>query len=320
MNNHPTTTSRFCLRLLAVVAAWCWSGQTARAAAEVLVLKSYAAEPYDQAVAGFLAHWPKCGATQTVRQCTLADVTKNGNPAPAAAQAQAVVSVGTEATAWAVWHTTGPVIFCMVANPHQKVLAGLSGPELARVRGVSLNVPVHNQFATLHDILPKAKRIGVVFDPQQSAGAVAEASAAATRLGCTVVSRPVTNEAALPEALVGLDGRVDAVWAPVDATVYNPRSAQFVLRQMLQRQVPVVGFSENLVKAGALFAPCVNYQDIGRQTAELLAAVLRTGAPAGGTVQPPQRFNVVVNAHVSRLLNRPIKSTAAQPVSFINED
>ena len=318
MNRHLTTTLRCYRRLLAVVAALCCASLPARAASEVLVLKSHAATPYDQAIEGFLAHWSKSGATLTVRQCTLADVAANNNAA--AISAQAVVSVGTEATAWAVWHTTGPVIFCMVANPQQKVLAGLSGADLKRVRGVSLNVPVQNQFATLHEILPKARRIGVVFDPQQSAAAVTEAGIAARGFGCELVSRSVSNEAALTEALAGLAGRVDVVWASVDATVYNPRSAQFVLRQMLQQQVPVIGFSENLVKAGALFAPCVNYQDIGRQTAELLASVLRTGAPVGGTVQAPQHYNVVVNAHVSRLLNRPVKATKAQPVSFINED
>src|SRR5213593_1305414 len=214
----------------------------------LLVLQSRESSQYKEAVDGFMDEWKTEPATWEVQRRMLTD---GGVPdAPSAV----VVAVGTEAAQWAVQHTTGTVVFCMVANARQNLLAPLSTSDRGRVAGVTLNVPAKTQFEALHELLPDAKRVGVLFDPRKSAATIEEARAAAAALGLEVVTREVAGEAALPEATVWIARRIDVLWTTVDSTVFNSRSAQFVLTEMLKRKIPVMGFSENMVKAGALLA------------------------------------------------------------------
>jgi ABC-type uncharacterized transport system substrate-binding protein len=239
----------------------------------------------------------------------------NFKPAPVA-----VVAVGTEAARWALEHTTGPVVFSMVANARQNLLASLGENDRRRAWGVSLNVPVKIQFQEIRELMPGVRRIGVIYDPKKSPLAIEEAESAAADLAIDLVTRQVDGEASLPEATAWISPRIDVLWAPIDATVFTARNAQFVLMQMLQRKVPVFGFSGNMVKAGALAAPRVDYTAVGRQTAELLASVLDGTSPPGGTVQPPKVHDIVINQRISRLIGKPIASSPTVRVSFINEE
>ncbi len=258
----------------------------------LLLLQSRDTPQYRQAADGFSQAWKTYGLDRDLDCRTLPDA-GNANPT-------VVVAVGTEAAQWAIQHTTGTVVFCMAANARQNLLAPLSESDRRRVTGVTMLLPVRAQFEQIRSLLPDAKRIGVLYDPRYSSLAVEEARVAASELGLTLVPVEVRHEAELPAATRAMAGCVDVLWATVDGTVYNSRSAQFVLAEMLKRKIPVMGFSENMVKAGALLAPAVDYTDIGRQTARLLRAVVSSGQCP--PPQPPQSFTVAVNAHVWKLL------------------
>jgi len=293
----------------------------ASAGEEILVLKSRDLPQFEQAVAGFLQAWKQLAPDSSVQQRTLSASARESDllPGPGSKQV-AVVAVGTEAARWAVAHTELPVVFCMVLNARENLLTGLSDAASKRVAGVTLNVPLKTQFGALHEVLPKARRIGVIFDPKNSAAIVQEAAEAAQSLGLELVTREVASESELSAATAWIGRRIDVLWAPMDPTVFNSRSVQFVLLQMTQHRVPVVGFSENMVKAGALVAPRVDYQAVGQQTAALLQTVLKTGKPPAPAVQPPQLFDLVVNGRVNRMVGKPLVASARPAVNFINED
>lgn len=298
------------------------AGMTARAEDVIVVLKSRELAPYNEAVVGFTAQWNVTGSGSVIQTHTLTDSVENlaGSLTGGNSQLRAVVAVGTEAAKWAIKHTNVPVVFCMVANAEQNLFAELDVSEAARLTGVSLDIPVETQLKQLATFLPNVKRLGVLYDPQKSEAAVKEAAVAAAQLGLQFVPQPVVDERAVSDAVQALASRVDAVWAPVDSTVYNSRSAQFVLTRMLQKKIPVLGFSENMVKAGALLGPRVDYASVGKQTAELLQIVLRSESTRGANVQSPRDFQMVVNARVLKLVNKPIPPAALQQASFVNED
>lgn len=283
----------------------------------VLLLKSRELAPYEEAARGFLQQWKSLGSAGPIVQRTLdgANPPAAGNPPPAA-----VVAIGTEAALWAIKNTPVPVVFCMVANARQNVLEGLRPADVGRVAGVSLNVPPQAQFAALREVLPRVRRVGVLFDPQKSAIAVRDATAAAAAMNIELVLKEVPTESALPEAAAWIASRVDALWAPVDATVFNSQSAPFVLQQMLRNHIPVVGFSENLVKAGALLAPRVSFESAGRQTASLLQKMLARATAAASTLEPPGQFELVANSRVNKLLNSPITAAGHQRIRFLDEN
>lgn len=309
------------MRTLALIAllgsALCCKGLGAEDT--VLVLKSRDVPQYNEAVAGFTAQWSATGASPALRVHTLTDSGDdlagsftNGN-----ARVRAVVAVGTEAAKWAIKHTNVPVTFCMVANAQRNVISSLSATDAARVAGVALDVPAAAQLREVMALLPAVRRIGVLYDPRNSAVAVGEMKQAVEEAGLQFITQPVTKESEVPEATRLIASRIDVLWAPVDGTVFNSHSAQFVLAQMVERRVPVAGFSENMVKAGALLAPRVNYAMIGRQAAEVLAALLR-GEPA--TLHAPRDFQTVVNGRVLKLVGRSIPPAASDRVVTINDE
>jgi ABC-type uncharacterized transport system substrate-binding protein len=294
------------LRRLAALFLVAGLGANALAGNDLLLLQSRDTPPYRQAADGFVEAWKTYGPDWNVHHRTLPDT--------ATTNVALVVAVGTEAAQWAIQHTTGTVVFCMAANARQNLLAPLSESDQKRVSGVSLLVPVRTQFERIKALLPDAKRIGVLYDPRHSSQQLVEARAAANELGLTLMPVEVHNEAELPAATRSLAGRIDLLWATVDATVYNSRSAQFVLAEMLKRKVPVMGFSENMAKAGAMFAVAVDYADLGRQTARLLHAIVTAGQRP--PLQPPQHFTVAINAHVWKSLRGalPVFSSEVKPV------
>ena len=293
-----------------------------RAGDTILLLKSRDSPQYNEAVNGFIQEWTAHGTVAAIQTRLLADWANDmaREPVDTSARPLAIVAVGTDATRWAITNATVPVVFCMVANAQQSVMADLITTDEARVHGVSLDISAQTQLRRMLGVLPKVKRVGVLYDPKKSAAVVREMKQAAAELGLEVVNQEVDNQSSLSEATALIAPRIDLLWAPVDSTVFNSRSAQFVLTQMLQRKVPVMGFSENMVKAGALLAPRVNYEAVGKQTAELLQAVLNGRSAPETAIQSPRTFDLVVNRRVFNLMGKPIPQSAIQTVSFINED
>ena len=293
-----------------------------RAGDTILLLKSRDLAQYNAAAKGFREAWKTSPSSLEVRELNL-----NGPPgdpntlrAPPTERPLAIITIGTEATYWAITNSTAPVVFCMVANAQQSVMADLNSRDKPRVHGVSLDIPARTQLRRMLGVLPNVKRVGVLNDPKKSAVAVGEMKRAAAELGLEVVSQEVDDQSSLPEAIALIVSRIDLLWAPVDSTVFNSRNAQFVLTQMLEHKVPVMGFSENMVKAGALLAPRVSYEEIGRQTAALLQTSLHPDGQQHERIEPPRNFQIVVNGRVLELLGNPISPAAIQQVSVINNE
>ncbi|MCX7825159.1 MAG: hypothetical protein N2689_06335, partial [Verrucomicrobiae bacterium] len=312
-NHHRVVCS-----LLTCATVWLGTLATGDGAEKLLLIKSRDLPQYTQAAQGVLTRWKSLGQPHVVTEHLLADIT--AAPAALKPPPAAIVAVGSEAACWAIERTDRPVVFCMVANAHQNVLPRVRVSRPARVAGVSLDLPVRTQFEAVRAVLPNVRRVGVLFDPTKSAEAVNAAKNAAASLGLELVVRPVRDASALPDATAWIASRIDLLWAPVDSTVYESRNAQFVLSHMLHCKVPVFGFSENMVRAGALLAPRMDYEGVGRQTAELLHTVLKNAAPAAPLLHAARDFELVVNDHVNRLVGKLIARATRHKVSFIYED
>ena len=292
------------------------------AAETILVMKCRDLPQYSEAVNGFIQEWTAHGMGAAIQTRLLADWSNAVARVPmdTNARPRVIVAVGTDATRWAITNSTVPVVFCMVANARQSVMADLTPAKEARVHGVSLSIPAQAQLAILKTYLPNVKRVGVIYDPRKSSVVVQDLEEAAARMGLELVREAVTSESSIPEAAGRIAARIDVLWAPVDSSVFNSRSAQFVLTQMLEHKVPVMGFSENMVKAGALLAPVVNYEAVGRQTARLLRDVLRLDGQSPKPIQGPQDFQMMVNGRVLALLGATIPPAAIRQARIINNE
>ena len=266
-------------------------------ALDIAILKSSDIAAYNQAVAGFKTTLPS-GTTFTEydMQGNVSEGRKQAQKIRASG-AELVLAVGLKAALMAKLEIIDtPVIFCMVLDPAKH---GLKAPNMS---GILLEVPIERQFATLRWVLPGAKRIGVLYDPDKTGPMVEEARRRAKGLGLDLIPRPVTSEKEVPPTLRDIMPQVDALWLLPDSTVLTEDSLRFLLSTTLEASIPVIGFSPDLVKSGALIGLSVHYEDLGRQAGSLAKNILNnpSGAPMG--VTQPDRLRLSLNLKTAKFL------------------
>ena len=169
-----------------------------------------------------------------------------------------------------------------------------------RVTAVFIDQPLSRQLDLLRLALPESHRVGVILGPSSTAlGDELRAGAKARSLD--VATATVGERSALYPALQTLLPRSDLLLLLPDPVAINADTLYGLLLASYRARVPVVGFSEGLLKAGSLVALFSTPQQQGAQGAEIARRVL---AHDGGLPAPqyPRAFTVRVNASVARSL------------------
>jgi len=210
-----------------------------------------------------------------------------------------------------------PSVFSMVSEPAQSGLLNSGGNGSTPMTGVCLDVPVHEQFASLLDVVPRAKRIGVIYNPEETQFIVDEARKAANRMGLGLVTHPISSEAELPEGLTELRSRIDALWLVSDRTVLTTQSLQYVFLYAFQTNLPLMGLSEHFVKMGALLAVGPDYIDVGKQSGEFAAQILKGRDPEELPVASPRKVQLSLNLRTAEIIGHRIPDGVVRKAASI---
>lgn len=306
-------------RLGALIAAALVTASASWAApARIVVVRSRPLSAYDAAQQGFLSTVGQVQVHATYALTGDPQVTRRVISQIKGSPPDLVLALGTEAAAEVGSALGGiPVVFAMVVDPVQSRLLSSPARPGGSMTGVTLAVPPSEVLRALKRALPGAKSVGVIYDPAQSQRAVQELTDAARGLGLRVVTRSVGSAAEVPRAAEDLRGKMDVLYAPVDSTVYSPQSAKFVLLFALRSGIPVVGFSANLVEAGALLAVYPDYADVGRQAGSMARRILSGEAAGGIPVSAPRQARLAINLSVARTLGVSIPQTVKKSADLV---
>lgn len=267
------------------------------AAYEIAILKSSDIAAYNQAIEALQAELGEA-ATVTVYDVE-GDVARGKKLARRirASDASLVVAVGLKAALAAKVEIVDiPVVYCMVLDPEKY---DLRAPNLT---GISLRVPIERQFKTIQSLVPKIKHLGVLYDPEKTKPLVEEARRVAAKLGLDLVEQQVRSQKDVPTAIRALLPQVQGLWLVPDSTVLTEESIRFVLGTALDLNVPVVGFSSEFVRNGALAGLSINPEDIGRQAGVLAQKILRNADHTAPMNVPPDRVRMALNLKTAKYL------------------
>jgi putative ABC transport system substrate-binding protein len=212
-------------------------------------------------------------------------------------KADIVLAVGTEAAVFARRSIKNvPVVFTMVLSPVESgIVDSLKRPG-GNITGVCLNIPIEAQFKVLKRMIPRIKRIGMLYDKATKSDIEREANVAAARIGVKLVSKPIYSETEISNKLNEVFREADCLWAGVDPKIYNTATAQHIILSTLNNRIPFMAFSAQFVKAGALMALECDYYDIGQQAGEITAEMLMRGIrPHNMPIRLPRKTKLVVN-------------------------
>lgn len=165
---------------------------------------------------------------------------------------------------------------------------------------VTVDLPPELLLSWIARLFPGRSRIGVIRGPMQSDAYMKGFERAARQSGLTVEAMNCAHPREVVEAFLKLKPLADLVWCPPNPQLYNSATLKPLLMASLTSRLPIIGFSEQFVQAGALFGGSADFTDVGRQAAALAVRVARNEAVPPR--QAAQKFHFSYNQRVARLL------------------
>jgi putative ABC transport system substrate-binding protein len=172
-----------------------------------------------------------------------------------------------------------PVVFTTVTDPvAAKIVPKFDKPG-GNVSGVADPVPIEQMMAMIKEMLPKAKKLGFVYDPSLPNSIVTTNAIKkiAPKYGLETVDSPAMGLNNVPAAGQALIGKVDAIFVPNDTTVYAVFEALVKVAQ--DGKVPLFSSERRSVQRGAISTVGLDFIQMGRVTAGMIDKVLKGTKP-----------------------------------------
>ena len=256
---------------------------TCALAVDVMIVKSKELAVYDKAISGFKDAF-KGSSSVVVMQGRLAEPA-NLAAAVREAQPRAILAVGQRAaTALRAEISDIPIVVCM---------APMGKSRAANLTGVDIETQVKDQLKAFKEVIPRLKKLGVIFDPKHTKRLVEEARRAAAEIGISLVERPVEEKKDVPEALKEVLGEADSLWLVRDATVVTREFFQHTLLLQAERKLPVIAYSDQFVRQGATCSFSASYPSQGKKAAQVVQSILEGAKPSDIPLQYPEGTLVI---------------------------
>lgn len=197
-----------------------------------------------------------------------------------------------------------PVVFAAVSDPvGAGLVASLEEPG-SNVTGSSDNLDTNSVMNLIFAQNPDAKKIGLLYDVGQdsSTAAIEHAKAYLDDKGVEYVERTATTaeEVALAAQALVTDG-VDAVFTPTDNTIMKAELA--IYETFADAGIPHYTGADSFALNGAFLGYGVDYANLGRETADMIASILTEGKdPAATPVITFDNGTATVNTEICEKL------------------
>ena len=177
-----------------------------------------------------------------------------------------------------------PVVFSAVSDPMAENVALVDSLEIpgGNITGTSDYLDTNSIMNLIFAVNPDVKKIGFLYDVGQDSSAtpIAHAKEYLEANGIEYVERTGTNAAEVAQAAQALvsDG-VDAVFTPTDNTIM--KSYLGIYEIFVEAGIPHYTGADSFALNGAFLGYGVDYANLGRETADMIAEILLDGKDPG---------------------------------------
>ncbi|MCH9705218.1 MAG: ABC transporter substrate-binding protein [Proteobacteria bacterium] len=254
--------------------------------------------------------------------------TAQGNPATASQIARqfigespdVLVGIATPtAQALASATKTIPVVFSAVTDPvGAKLISNMEKPG-GNVTGLSDLSPVGQHVATMLEIVPNAKTIGVVYNlgEANAVSLVELLKAEASKAGVSVLEGTVNRSADVGAATQAIVEGADIIYAITDNTVASAIAA--MVKVANSANTPIFAAATSYVEEGAVAAVGFDYYQIGFQTADYVVQILKGANPGDLAARVAKGTDIVINPAAAKKLGITLPaSLTANPTRVVN--
>ena len=175
-----------------------------------------------------------------------------------------------------------PVVFSAVSDPvSAELVASLDAPG-GNITGTSDYLDTNSVMNLIFAVNPDTKKIGLLYNVGQDSSAtpIAHAKEYLDAKGIEYVERTGTNAAEVKQAAQALaaDG-VDAVFTPTDNTIMEHYLSIYEI--FVDAGIPHYTGADSFALNGAFLGYGVDYANLGRETADMIAEILIDGKEPG---------------------------------------
>jgi putative ABC transport system substrate-binding protein len=165
----------------------------------------------------------------------------------------------------------------------------------------------------IKSLLPKASRVGVVFDAQSTGASqlsASETEAAAAPLGMTILKRGAHDVADVEAAFKEMrDARADVVIVVASAAFFSHRRR--LAESAVKHRLPTVTGGREYVEAEFLLGYGPDYPDLFRRAADYVDRIFKGAKPGDLPIERPSKFELVINLKTAKSLGITIPSDLA---------
>lgn len=215
-----------------------------------------------------------------------------------------IVAAGIKAAERVAGKTATPLLAAMIPrHKYSDLLA--KRPPAAQTSAIYLDQSSARQAELISAALPEHNRIGLLHSSASRLD-LNELRKQLEMRGATLIARQTTSSASLFDDLEDILSRSDVLLAVPDSEIYNGNNIRNILLTSYRHGVPLVGFSQAYVNAGALCALFSTPEQQAEQArAVAISFALKRNLPEA---QFPALFSIAVNQEVARTLGSAIKS------------
>ncbi|OJX10160.1 MAG: hypothetical protein BGO77_07620 [Caedibacter sp. 37-49] len=228
----------------------------------------------------------------------------------------AISTPSAQALAVASHNMNIPFIFAAVTDPvHANLVKDLKRPG-EFISGVSDLPPVHAQIELIKDILPKASKVGILYNPAEvnSVKIINKFKELAQKMDIEVFLAPATRTSEVLFAAQSLVGKVDAIYIPQDNTIVSAISSLISLQY--EKNIPCFTSDEVLVQKGAFAAVGTSYYEHGKQVGERVIKFLKHTPGLQIPIAFPEKPQIYINETTAKHLGINVPSKIAKRAHY----
>jgi len=190
---------------------------------------------------------------------------------------------------------TIPVVYSGVTDPVAAQLVPSWEPSGTNVTGVSDSLALEKQVELIKQVVPNAKRVGMVYNPGEANSAVVVKALREMlpKSDMSLVEATAARTVDVGAAARSLVGKVDVIYTNTDNNVVS--AYESLVKVGNDAKIPLIASDTDSVKRGAIAALGVNYHDLGLQTGKVVVRILKGEKPGAIASQTSDKLELYVN-------------------------
>lgn len=208
-----------------------------------------------------------------------------------------------------------PIVITACTDPAKSKLCESNEAPGTNVTGTSDLTPVKEQMDLLKQIIPDAKKVGILYCSAESNSEIQAVMAgeALDALGIEHEDYTVSASNEIQSVVESAVGKVDALYAPTDNVIAAGMSTVGMIAA--DNKIPVICGEKGMTDEGGLATYGIDYYELGYKAGEMAAKILTEGAnPADMPIEylAAEECELTVNEETAEILGIDISSLKAE--------